>query len=653
YEINKTYDKSLIGISFWKVDLNKSIYFSIKNNDSGQDCILKISDDEHYDIYSPANKPINLDYKILSFEVTNDGILFIDLKKNANSNRKLISFNPSSNQFEILIDFHGYEYWGNLSMCYSSVNDVLYAESYGPGLIINNQEVLYDSGFYIFKRIDGIFSRQGMERSFSLANWLVTNARVAFTQKGQLNYRKFLDWLYYYCDYGEKTFVYENSQGTFTDEEAFKRFVEDGIYRDDSILLSQHLKKVRNGEILEETALSCVEKSPKSYPLHIEYQPYTAWLVKTLDGIWMFKDTSIQTLDEDGSYLWKTSFFTPYLIEDSKGDYPELYNRPLESVRIDALEDNLPAIREIYGSLIYKDKDSPFYCLYRDSNLLKFNSLQEAEAAAKKLLNGKKVKIPKKDFDTTFYLLILAILVIILLSIFIIIILSRKFSQHLSKKDKRFIFKIQEEERSKLSRDIHDSVVQNIRAIRLDAEMINVNPDQQAQKQKVIDEMTEVISLLRNICYNFRPAELSVQSEQTELISIIDTLCQQFIARTKIPCQIQIQKDFMAPKMDTERSTNIVRVVQEALSNIEKHSYATKVQILIKTQGEEDNKSLVIFIIDDGIGCDVNKLGRSKMNFGIRNMKERIAVAGGQIEFFSTPNEGLSVQLKIPYEVKD
>ena len=153
----------------------------------------------------------------------------------------------------------------------------------------------------------------------------------------------------------------------------------------------------------------------------------------------------------------------------------------------------------------------------------------------------------------------------------IFIILSKKFNQHLSKKDKKFIFKIQEDERSKLSRDIHDSVVQNIRAIRLDTEMLNVVPESETKKQRVIEEMTNVISLLRNICYNFRPAELSVQTENTELISIIDTLCQQFIARTKIPCHIQIQKDFVPPKMDTEKSTNIVRVIQEDLSNIEKH----------------------------------------------------------------------------------
>ena len=270
---------------------------------------------------------------------------------------------------------------------------------------------------------------------------------------------------------------------------------------------------------------------------------------------------------------------------------------------------------------------------------------------AQKLAKGKNVTGPKPIVAASWLIVVILLFTLeIAESVVIIIILSKKFSQHLSKKDKNFIFRIQEAERTKLSHDIHDSVVQNIRAIRLEAEMLEVSPECEAKKQKLVDEMTDVISLLRNICYNFRPAELSVQTENAELISIIDTLCQQFIARTKIPCKIQIQKDFVSPKMDTEKCTNIVRAVQEAFSNIEKHSYATDVRILIQTENHDDKNELVIFIIDDGVGCDIAKLGRNKMHFGVRNMKERIAAAGGQIEFFSTEGQGLSVQMKVPYE---
>jgi signal transduction histidine kinase len=297
-----------------------------------------------------------------------------------------------------------------------------------------------------------------------------------------------------------------------------------------------------------------------------------------------------------------------------------------------------------------RDKSGWFVC--KNGQIKSCQSYEEALAVAKD--TEVSVKMPEVKINP----LIVVVILCLIEAVFIFVILSSKFAKHLSKKDKKLIFRIQEEERTKLSLDIHDSVVQNIRAIRLEAEMLEVGQGQESKKQKIVDEMTEVITLLRNICYNFRPAELSVKTDNVELISIIDTLCQQFIVRTKIPCNIQIQKDFVPPKMDTEKCTNIVRAVQEALSNIEKHSYATGVKIVIKTMEENLNEKnsgspkvfLVIFIIDDGIGCDVSKLGRNKMHFGIRNMKERIAAAGGEIEFFSTPGEGLSVQMRVPYE---
>ena len=234
----------------------------------------------------------------------------------------------------------------------------------------------------------------------------------------------------------------------------------------------------------------------------------------------------------------------------------------------------------------------------------------------------------------------------------ILYISSKQFSKHLNKKDKKFIFSIQEEEHSKLSRELHDTIVQNIRAIRLNTETLEVTAQSEGKKQEIVNDMTDIMVQLRNICYNFHPAELSIENNSTELISIIDTLCQQFITKTKIPCHIQVKKDFKPPKFDSEKSLNIVRAFQEALLNIEKHSYATNVQVLIQCEKESDadnKESLIIFIIDDGIGAEVQKLGKSKTNFGIRNMKERIAAADGEIEFFSTPNEGLTVRFKIPF----
>ena len=526
------------------------------------------------------------------------------------------------------------------------------------------------------------------------------------------DYKGFLEWIRYFADKVDCDFFIKADDGQIlTGVYALKYSLEKKKFGFTGKYLEDSVCKIENGKITGNTAFSIINNNAMFVEPN-EQRVSPVWLARNDDGIWFFMEEAVTYKDAAGKTQWKNGWYNPVLVEDNEGNSVLARYNPLGKKIKATDDDTIATIKINSGKLIYKNYEDDKYFLYADSENIECKSLVDAVAKAKKFVEEKveqqelvelvisntaedsvtqtetELKIndeldvqtdnlspqtessnldlvvldePNVTSDSVptvepsqnknqlliiIFSLVLFLCVVELAIIFII--LSKKFNQHLSKKDKKFIFKIQEDERSKLSRDIHDSVVQNIRAIRLDTEMLNVVPESETKKQRIIEEMTNVISLLRNICYNFRPAELSVQNENTELISIIDTLCQQFIARTKIPCHIQIQKDFVPPKMDTEKSTNIVRVIQEALANIEKHSYATNVQVVIQSEGE-DTKTLVIFIIDDGIGCEVCKLGKSKMNFGIRNMRDRIAAAGGEIEFFSVPDEGLSVQLRIPY----
>lgn len=526
------------------------------------------------------------------------------------------------------------------------------------------------------------------------------------------DYKGFLNWILYFADKVDCDFCIKADGGKIlTGVDALKYSLEKKKFGFTGKYLEDSVCKIENGKITGNTAFSIINNNAMFVEPN-EQRVSPIWLARNDDGIWFFMEEAVTYKDAAGKTQWKNGWYNPVLVEDNEGNSVLARYNPLGKKIKATDDDTIATIKINSGKLIYKNYEDDKYFLYAASENIECKSLVDAVAKAKKFVEEKveqqelvelvisntaedsvtqtetELKMndeldvqtenlspqtessnldlvvldepnvtsdsvptvePSKNKNQFFIILFSLVIFLCVVELAIIfIILSKKFNQHLSKKDKKFIFKIQEDERSKLSRDIHDSVVQNIRAIRLDTEMLNVVPESETKKQRVIEEMTNVISLLRNICYNFRPAELSVQTENTELISIIDTLCQQFIARTKIPCHIQIQKDFVPPKMDTEKSTNIVRVIQEALANIEKHSYATTVQVVIQSEGE-DTKTLVIFIIDDGIGCEVSKLGKSKMNFGIRNMRDRIAAAGGEIEFFSVPDEGLSVQLRIPY----
>ncbi|MCQ2241417.1 MAG: ATP-binding protein [Treponema sp.] len=188
--------------------------------------------------------------------------------------------------------------------------------------------------------------------------------------------------------------------------------------------------------------------------------------------------------------------------------------------------------------------------------------------------------------------------------------------------------------------------------MRLNSEMLEVTPDSEDRKQQVIKMATDCVINLRNICYNLTPAELATHADgdnsKIELVSIIQTLVTQFIERTHVPCSIQIDESFTFPIFEKEISQNLFRIIQEALTNIEKHSYATKCSIFIRSK--DDGKFMVIYISDDGIGCDIQSVKRKakRNHFGLKNMMDRAKMIGAEFEIESTPGEGMETRIILP-----
>ena len=318
------------------------------------------------------------------------------------------------------------------------------------------------------------------------------------------------------------------------------------------------------------------------------------------------------------------------------------------------------AIKSTPLGLYIKDKEGKEYLYDGNSlNSLTAAELEEAEEAYYKNLffinNAEKIEA-RLENQNRFLIILLSLLgvIIICLSIVLSLTLLKRNNIHKKLLQKKMLA-FQETERAKLSRDIHDSIVQDIRAIRLNTELIDVGQNEKAlaQKARVIDDITQTIVKTRNICYNLTPAELMTHSQgddaEIELISIIDSLCHQFYVKSKIPCAIQIDPNLVYPKFEKEVTLHLVRIFQEILNNIEKHSYATNVNVLVRNKSENQQNYLVLFIIDDGIGCNLQEVqkNRKKNHFGLQNMQERMELIGGTIEFFSAENEGMKIKLTV------
>lgn len=302
------------------------------------------------------------------------------------------------------------------------------------------------------------------------------------------------------------------------------------------------------------------------------------------------------------------------------------------------------------GFILQGENKKIFYYYNCKTNSLKY-FLQQDDA----YLYAQEVESKKNNNS---YILLFLLVVFCFAGLTVIIcLLINKYSQNIKSINKKqlnqFIFDIQEKERSKISRDIHDSVIQDIRVIRLETEMLSVMPESKETRLKIENVATECITKLRNICYNLTPAEIAIYDESDsakyELVSIIDSLVKQVSANTHLPCSVKIAQDFVFPVLSKEVIQNLFRVVQEAFTNIEKHSFATQASVFMKTE----NEKLIIYITDDGIGCtqqQISQAMKSKEHFGLRSMKERVDLIGGNIEFLSDRDNGMEVKIQIKYK---
>lgn len=562
------------------------------------------------------------DYKIIRTIQAEKDTVFYELYSDAKDSVKILCTSGKSGQYEILYENHQYQNakkskyaWYYSALFYSKKSQTLYYHLNKSPQSVNGIDVYCEPGLFTFKPVNGKFCKEGMKHYFVPLPWMILQAYDAFVNDN--DEKSYIDWVTYVSD--------SRVQSPVKNEAYFK---------------------LNEKALLEEIS-----------GLHAQK---TWTFLYSYDGLWLIVENASQKKikNSDGSISeqWSCDYYLPFLIEDRNGNFCPEQDPLLSKIKIHPSSSNTLNDREFMNVCsVYKD-----YLLMQNINDSSFFAYKKGELIQKEnyfamitFLDSNKGR--QKSFKGQNLIIIALSLLLIFAVIFNLIILSKKFSQHLNKKDKKLIFDIQNKERIKLSRDLHDSAVQTIRAIRTDVELLEVSKDELTRKDQIIKELTDCIILLRNICYNLSPAEISLAENSgeltetnPELLSIIDTLCKQFSQKTKIPCTINTKADFTIPLFSLEVSKHTVRIIQEILSNIEKHSFATSVNIFLSKIQNDKGNMLKIVIIDDGIGCQVKDMTKKKHHFGVRNIMESINLIGGKVDFYSKENEGLNIVLEIP-----
>jgi len=216
-----------------------------------------------------------------------------------------------------------------------------------------------------------------------------------------------------------------------------------------------------------------------------------------------------------------------------------------------------------------------------------------------------------------------------------------KMSQLLLKK----IIETQEQERVRISRDLHDGVGQYLAALKLHWESLKSNYDQHLGIESELKSfpiiLQETITELRRVCFNTLPLVLN----EYGLIRGIKEL-QLNVSNNDFHIIFNSSSNF--PPLTKSLETSVFRIVQEFINNSLKHSGATEVKInLIANQ-----ENIVLNLKDNGIGFNINDWEISKGN-GLKNIQNRVESVEGKLKINSILNKGTEFDLNFPVQLNE
>jgi len=262
-----------------------------------------------------------------------------------------------------------------------------------------------------------------------------------------------------------------------------------------------------------------------------------------------------------------------------------------------------------------------------------------------------------------YFRLLIVFIFFIALTALIIYLLYRALTRSLRREAEGSVFSravllAQENERSRLSRELHDTIAQDLRYLSLEMNKISITDERDMREKLCADAasmQTDLIRKVRDICDYLVPPDFRFQG----LPDALRRLCLDFGKRTGIECRIDISGDIKHNFLDEEKQLQIFRIVQEALTNVEKHASATEAIVILRS--DPDGK-LSVGISDDGMGFVIGSgewgvgNGELRMNsvihLGIRGMNERAAFLGGNLEIKSERGEGTLVRFQLPVKME-
>ncbi len=199
----------------------------------------------------------------------------------------------------------------------------------------------------------------------------------------------------------------------------------------------------------------------------------------------------------------------------------------------------------------------------------------------------------------------------------------------------------QEEERRRISRELHDSTSQSLTSLMVGLRTLEETSCDTFQMHQHAQELRQVVGQvledIHTLAVQLRPSVL----DDLGLSAALERLVQEWARRHHI--RVDLVVHIGGERLSDSHETALYRIVQEALTNVARHAQATSVSVLV----ERRSQSVVAVIEDDGLGFDAAHI-QSEGHLGLAGIRERAELLGGSLTIESSPGSGASLYIQLP-----
>lgn len=206
----------------------------------------------------------------------------------------------------------------------------------------------------------------------------------------------------------------------------------------------------------------------------------------------------------------------------------------------------------------------------------------------------------------------------------------------------RHIVQVQEDERARIARELHDETSQILSAFMLELATLRELTRRRPQVKNIVDKLQELSRQmsqgLYGMVHDLRPAQLDDLGLVPAIKSLLDSECS--------PKGMQVNFDVTGKqkRLDSLVETVLFRVTQEALTNVTRHADTNKACVCLDYAPD----AVTLGVLDSGKGFDPNEPLRPPRGWGLEGMRERVESVGGQLVLYSAPGRGTTVEVVIP-----